>query len=115
MLSPIKGAPQTWAIVRSKASEDLERFPTDMVSSHSGSGPCLLLKPAPGATALHFVTDPARAEDIAQALLLKTPDLDGIYVTWAEPAEGVLAALRAAGNTKTRIVTLDLSEPIARA
>ncbi|MBV8566196.1 MAG: substrate-binding domain-containing protein [Methylobacteriaceae bacterium] len=59
------------------------------------------------------ITDPARAQDIAQALLTKTPDLDGIYVTWAEPAEGVLAALRAAGNTKTKIVTLDLSEPVA--
>src|SRR3954454_17503045 len=59
------------------------------------------------------IADPARAEEIGNALLLKNPDLDGIYVTWAEPAEGVLAALRAAGNTHTRIVTLDLSEPIA--
>src|SRR5579863_10760739 len=59
------------------------------------------------------ITDPARAQDIAQALLLKNPDLDGIYVTWAEPAEGVLAALRAAGNKHTKIVTLDLSEPVA--
>ena len=59
------------------------------------------------------IADPARAEDIAHALLLKNPDLDGIYVTWAEPAEGVLAALRSAGNTKTKIVTLDLSEPVA--
>ena len=45
-------------------------------------------------------------------MLLQHPDLDGIYVTWAEPAEGVLAALRSAGNTHTKIVTLDLSEPI---
>ena len=59
------------------------------------------------------IADPARAEEIANALLTKNPDLDGIYVTWAEPAEGVLAALRAAGNTKTKIVTLDLSEPLA--
>jgi len=59
------------------------------------------------------LADPARAEEIAQALLLKQPDIDGIYVTWAEPAEGVLAALRGAGNTKAKIVTLDLSEPIA--
>src|SRR5436305_1794376 len=59
------------------------------------------------------IADPARSEEIANALLLKNPDLDGIYVTWAEPAEGVLAALRAAGNTHTKIVTLDLSEPIA--
>jgi ribose transport system substrate-binding protein len=59
------------------------------------------------------ITDPAGAEEVAHALLTKNPDLDGIYVTWAEPAEGVLAALRSAGNTKAKIVTLDLSEPIA--
>ncbi|MBZ5763023.1 substrate-binding domain-containing protein [Rhizobium sp. VS19-DR104.2] len=59
------------------------------------------------------ISDPARAEELASAMLLKNPDLDGIYVTWAEPAEGVLAALRSAGNTKTKIVTLDLSEPVA--
>ena len=35
-------------------------------------------------------------------MLLQNPDLDGIYVTWAEPADGVLAALRAAGNTHTK-------------
>jgi ribose transport system substrate-binding protein len=59
------------------------------------------------------IADPARAEDLAQAMLTKNPDLDGIYVTWAEPAEGVLSVLRNAGNKKTKIVTLDLSEPIA--
>jgi ribose transport system substrate-binding protein len=59
------------------------------------------------------IADPARAEEIAQALLTRNPNLDGIYVTWAEPAEGVLAALRSQGNTATKIVTLDLSEPIA--
>jgi ribose transport system substrate-binding protein len=53
-----------------------------------------------------------QAQNIAQAMLLQNPDLDGIYVTWAQPAEGVLAALRAAGNKHTKIVTLDLSEPI---
>ncbi|MDE0307795.1 MAG: substrate-binding domain-containing protein [Albidovulum sp.] len=59
------------------------------------------------------ISDPARAEDIANAMMLKNPGLDGIYVTWAGPAEGVLAVLRANGNTTTKIVTLDLSEPIA--
>jgi ribose transport system substrate-binding protein len=59
------------------------------------------------------LADPARAEEIANALLVQHPDLDGIYVTWAEPAEGVLSALRSAGNTHTKIVTLDLSEPVA--
>nr|WP_075291140.1 substrate-binding domain-containing protein [Pararhizobium arenae] len=58
------------------------------------------------------ITDPARAEELASAMLLQNPDLDGIYVTWAEPADGVLAALRASGNTKTKIVTLDLAEPV---
>lgn len=59
------------------------------------------------------ISDPARAEELANAMLLQNPDLDGIYVTWAEPAEGVLAALRGAGNSTTKIVTLDLSEPVA--
>jgi len=59
------------------------------------------------------ISDPARAEEIANAMLLRNPDLSGIFVTWAGPAEGVLAALRANGNSDTKIVTLDLSEPIA--
>ena len=59
------------------------------------------------------ISDPARAEEIANAMLLQNPDLGGIYVTWAGPAEGVLAALRANGNKTTKVVTLDLSEPIA--
>ncbi|MEM7047714.1 MAG: substrate-binding domain-containing protein [Pseudomonadota bacterium] len=59
------------------------------------------------------ISDPARAEEIAQAMLLKHPDLGGIYAPWSGPAEGVLAALRADGNNRTKLVTLDLSEPIA--
>jgi ribose transport system substrate-binding protein len=59
------------------------------------------------------MADPARSEEIAQGLLTQHPDLDGIYVTWAEPALSVLSALKAAGNTHTKIVTLDLNEPAA--
>jgi len=59
------------------------------------------------------LADPAKAEEVAQAMLAKTPNIDGIYVTWAEPAELVLSALRNAGNKKAKIVTLDLSEPLA--
>jgi ribose transport system substrate-binding protein len=59
------------------------------------------------------MADPARSEEIAQALLTQNPDLDGIYVTWAEPALSVLAALKAASNSHTKIVTLDLNEPAA--
>jgi ribose transport system substrate-binding protein len=59
------------------------------------------------------LADPTRAEDVINAFILKFPDLDAVYVTWAEPAEFVLAALRNNGNTHTKIVTLDLSEPLA--
>jgi ribose transport system substrate-binding protein len=60
------------------------------------------------------IADPNEAQDQANATLLENPDLSGVYVTFAQPpGEGVLAALRANGNTKTRIVTLDLDEPLA--
>jgi ribose transport system substrate-binding protein len=59
------------------------------------------------------MADPARAEEIAQAMVTQHPDLDGIYVTWAEPALSVLSTLRSAGNTHTKIVALDLNEPAA--
>jgi ribose transport system substrate-binding protein len=60
------------------------------------------------------IADPNKAQDEANAVLLEHPDLDGVYVTFSQPpAEGVLAALRANGNTTTRIVSLDLSEPLA--
>lgn len=59
------------------------------------------------------LADPTSAEDILNAFIIKNPDLDGVYVTWAEPAEFVLAALRNNGNTTTKLVTLDLSEPLA--
>lgn len=59
------------------------------------------------------MADPAAAEEIAQAMLTQNPDLDGVYVTWAEPALGVLSVLRQQGNAETKIVTLDLSEPVA--
>ena len=60
------------------------------------------------------IADPNRAQDVAAATLLKHPDLAGAYVMFAQPpGEGVLAALRAAGNTKMVLVTLDLDEPLA--
>jgi ribose transport system substrate-binding protein len=60
------------------------------------------------------IADPNKAADQANAILLKNPDLNGIYVTFSQPpAEGVLSALRNNGNTKTKIVSLDLDEPLA--
>ena len=54
------------------------------------------------------LADPTKAED-----MLNAPNLDGIYATWSTPAEAILAALRNAGNIHTKIVTFDLSEPLA--
>jgi ribose transport system substrate-binding protein len=60
------------------------------------------------------IADPNRAEDQANAVLLENPRLSGIYVTFSQPpGEGVLAALRANANTTTRLVSLDLDEPLA--
>jgi ribose transport system substrate-binding protein len=59
------------------------------------------------------LADPTHAEDVINAFTVKYPNLDGIYVTWAEPAEFVLAGLRNNGNQNTKIITLDLSEPLA--
>jgi ribose transport system substrate-binding protein len=60
------------------------------------------------------IADPNKATDQANAVLLKDPNLSGIYVTFSQPpAEGVLSALRSNGNTKTKLVSLDLDEPLA--
>ena len=48
------------------------------------------------------MADPARSEEIAQAMITQHPDLDGIYVTWAEPALSVLSTLRAAATPTPR-------------
>lgn len=54
------------------------------------------------------ITDPAKGQEVAAAMLLQHPDLTGIYVTWDQPAEGVVAALRDAGRSDVKVVTLDL-------
>jgi ribose transport system substrate-binding protein len=60
------------------------------------------------------IADPSKAQDQANAVLLKNPNLSGVYVTFSQPpAEGVLAALRANSNTGTKLVSLDLDEPLA--
>jgi ribose transport system substrate-binding protein len=60
------------------------------------------------------IADPNKAADQANSLLLKHPGLDGVYATWSSPVgDGVLSALRNNGNTKTKLVSLDLDEPLA--
>jgi ribose transport system substrate-binding protein len=58
-------------------------------------------------------SDPNKAEEIANAILVHHPDVSGIYTSWAVPAQGVLSALKGAGNTTTKIVTIDLDETMA--
>jgi len=59
------------------------------------------------------IADPNKAQDQANAILTKNPNLDGVYVTFSQPpAEGVLSALRNNGNTKTKLVSLDVDEPL---
>ena len=60
------------------------------------------------------LADPAAAEDIASTMLTRNPGLDGIYAPWsAGPADGVLAALRAAGASDVAVVTMDLDTNVS--
>jgi ribose transport system substrate-binding protein len=60
------------------------------------------------------IADPNKAQDQANGVLAKNPDIDGVYVTFSQPpAEGVLSALRDNANTKAKLVSLDLDEPLA--
>lgn len=53
------------------------------------------------------------AERVASAMLTSDPDLDGIWAVWDVPAEGVIAAARAAGRGDLVITTIDLGENVA--
>ncbi|MDE0699309.1 MAG: substrate-binding domain-containing protein [Acidimicrobiaceae bacterium] len=60
------------------------------------------------------LADPAAAEEIASTLLIRNPALDGIYAPWsAGPADGVIAALRAAGASDVAVVTMDLDTNVS--
>lgn len=59
------------------------------------------------------MADPAATEEIASAMLTRNPEITGIYVPWATPADGVLAALRAAGRDDVSVATMDLDTNVA--
>jgi len=54
------------------------------------------------------VANPADAESIASAIITQHPEINGFYVPWDTPAEGVVAACRAANRPDIKVVTLDL-------
>jgi ribose transport system substrate-binding protein len=53
------------------------------------------------------------ADRAAAAMLTANPEIDGIWAVWDVPAEGVLAAARAADRTDLAITTIDLGENVA--
>ncbi|MCU1413822.1 MAG: Monosaccharide transporter substrate-binding protein family [Microbacteriaceae bacterium] len=53
------------------------------------------------------------AQGAAGAILTKHPDLAAIWAVWDVPAEGVMAAARAAGRTDLKIATEDLGTNVA--
>jgi ribose transport system substrate-binding protein len=54
------------------------------------------------------VANPADAESIASAIITQHPEINGFYAPWDTPAEGVVAACRAANRPDIKVVTLDL-------
>ena len=58
-------------------------------------------------------SDPQRAFQIASAMILQHPHLKAIYAPWAEPAAGVLQAIRAAHRNDIVVGTMDLSNTVA--
>ena len=54
------------------------------------------------------IANPADAEAIAAALITQHPEINAFYVPWDTPAEGVVAACRAAKRPDIKVVTLDL-------
>ncbi len=53
------------------------------------------------------------AQGVANAMLTRNADLDGIWAVWDVPAEGVMAAARETGRTDIKIATEDLGTNVA--
>lgn len=53
------------------------------------------------------------AQTASAAMLSQNPDLSGIWAVWDVPAEGVLAAARAAGRDDLKVATQDLGLNVA--
>ena len=54
-----------------------------------------------------FTEEPA-TQEIAAAMLIQNPELDGVYVSWSAAAQGVISALREAGKGDVAVVAYDL-------
>ena len=58
--------------------------------------------------------DPNKVSEVADAMLTKNPDLNGIFAVWDVPAEAVVASAIAAGRNDLVITTIDLGNNVAR-
>ncbi len=58
--------------------------------------------------------DPNKVTEVADAMLTKNPDLNGIFAVWDVPAEAVVASAIAAGRKNLVITTIDLGNNVAR-
>lgn len=54
------------------------------------------------------MADPARVEDVANAMLTQHPEIEAIFAPWDTAAEGVVAALRQLGRDDVGVYTIDL-------
>lgn len=54
----------------------------------------------------------AQSQAQADAIINQNPDLKGMWAPWDVPAEGVMAAARAAGRNDLKIATIDLGESV---
>lgn len=58
--------------------------------------------------------DPNKVAEVADAMLIKNPDIEGIFAVWDVPAESVLASAKAAGRNDLVVTTIDLGNNAAR-
>ena len=58
--------------------------------------------------------DPHAVGGVADAMLTRVPDIDGIFANWDAPAEAVVASAIAAGRNDLVITTVDLGDNVAR-
>lgn len=60
------------------------------------------------------MADPARAQEIASAMVTRNPDIGAILAPWSSgPATGILAALNDLGRQDIKVVTNDLDPVVA--
>ena len=58
--------------------------------------------------------DPNKVADIADAMFVRSPELNGIFANWDIPAEAVVSSAIAMGRDDIVVTTIDLGDNVAR-